>query len=216
MAAETPAETVWPRFPASAPGMRIGLLGGSFNPPHDGHRQITLEALARLDLDRIWWLVSPGNPLKDHGELGPLGERLQQATELAAHPQIDVTGVEAALGTSYTALTLQHIRKRHRGVHFVWLMGADNLAQFHRWRDWRRIMAALPVAVLDRPGWRLAGLAAPAAIAFAHARLPETRARDLASARPPAWSFLSVPLSPLSSTALREKSRLKPPLRSKP
>ena len=153
----------WLRLPAAGPGQRVGLLGGSFNPPHDGHRQISLEAMQRLGLDRVWWLVSPGNPLKSHAELESLESRLRQARSVADHPRIAVTGLETLLGTAYTAETLAYLRRRRPDLHLVWLMGADNLAGFDRWRHWRRIMALMPVAIIDRPGWRLPALAAPAA-----------------------------------------------------
>jgi nicotinate-nucleotide adenylyltransferase len=195
--------SVWPRFPLSAPGMRIGLLGGSFNPAHEGHRQITLAAMARLQLDRVWWLVTPGNPLKDAAGLLPLAERMRQAARIATHPRIDITGVEASLGTQYTAETLAWIQARQPSVRFVWLMGADNLAQFHRWRSWRSIIERMPIAIVDRPGWRLRALASPAAMTFAHARLHESQGLVLMNDAAPAWIFLSVPLSPLSSTAIR-------------
>ncbi len=207
----------WVRLPMTAPGLRVGLLGGSFNPPHDGHRHISLEALTRLNLDRVWWIVSPGNPLKDHADLDALVTRLHQAAAVAHHPRIDVTGFEARLGTSYTAETLAYLTKRLPGVQFVWLMGADNLASLHRWRQWRRILATMPVAVLDRPHWRYRALASRAAISHADSQLPETESRRLAAATAPAWSFLSIPLSNLSSTALRARSRARPlPKRAKP
>lgn len=194
----------------TAPGLRIGLLGGSFNPAHDGHRHISLEAMARLDLDRIWWVVSPGNPLKSHQDLADQDTRLHLATAVAHHPRIDVTGFETQLGTSYTAETLAFLSQRATGVKFVWLMGADNLANLHHWRHWRRILATLPVAVMDRPGWRYRALASRAAVSQASRRLPEGESRRLADATAPAWSFLSIPLSPLSSTALRARSRARP------
>lgn len=207
----------WPHLPLTAPGLRIGLLGGSFNPAHDGHRHISLEAIARLDLDRVWWLVSPGNPLKSHADLATLDARLQLAEGVAHHPRIDVTGFETHLGTSYTAETLAFLKRRAPEVHFVWLMGADNLATLHRWRQWRRILATMPVAVVDRPRWRYRALASTAAISHRASQLPEAESRGLAEATAPAWSFLSIPLSNLSSTMLRARSRARPlPKRLKP
>ena len=207
----------WPRLPMTAPGLRIGLLGGSFNPAHDGHRHISLEALARLNLDRVWWIVSPGNPLKSHQDLADQQTRLHLAAAVAHHPRIDVTGFEAQLGTPYTAETLAYLTKRLHDVKFVWLMGADNLATLHRWRHWRRILATMPVAVLDRPRWRYRALASRAALSHAACQLPETESRGLAQANAPAWSFLSIPLSNMSSTALRARSRARPlPKRLKP
>lgn len=187
--------------------MRIGLLGGSFNPPHDGHRKLTLQALRRLGLDRVWWLVTPGNPLKDHGELAPLDERIALCRKLSKHPRIEVTGLEAAIGTSYSAETIAHLKAHNPGVQFVWLIGADSLVDLHRWKDWRSILAALPLAVFDRPGFRLKAEASTAARAYRAAEIEEAEARLLAGMEPPAWVFLTIPLSPLSSTELRRKSR---------
>jgi len=195
----------WVRFPTVAPGMRIGLLGGSFNPAHEGHRHISLEAIARLGLDQVWWLVSPGNPLKNHADLATDDARLAAAKEVARHPRIVVTGFESALRTSFTADTLDFLAARSPAVRFIWLMGADNLASLHRWRDWRQIMLTFPIAVFDRPGWRYRALASRAARAYATCRLPESEARLLTLCRPPAWTFLSIPLSGLSSTQLRAR-----------
>ncbi|MEZ5923699.1 MAG: nicotinate-nucleotide adenylyltransferase [Hyphomicrobiaceae bacterium] len=192
-------------LPHVEPGMRIGLLGGSFNPPHAGHRHVSVEAIRRLGLDQVWWMVSPGNPLKSHRDLPPLAERIRQAIDVSAHPGIVVTGFEAGLGTAYTAEALRYLTRRNPRAHLVWLMGADNLAQVHRWRRWRAIFANMPVAVLDRPGWRLKGLASPAASTFRRQQWPECAARRLAAATPPAWTFLSIPLSGLSSTELRRQ-----------
>jgi len=203
-------------LPPTAPGQRIGLLGGSFNPAHDGHRHVSLEAMARLELDRVWWLVSPGNPLKNHADLAAQDARLAAATKIAHHPRIVVTGLESALGTPFTAETLDFLTARRPQVRFVWLMGADNLASFHRWREWRAIMQSVPVAVFDRPGWRYRAVASRAATAFAAARLPEAESRQLAARCTPAWCFLSIPLSPLSSTALRERKAPAKPLRRPP
>jgi len=194
-------------LPPNASGMRIGLLGGSFNPAHEGHRHVSLEAIARLNLDRVWWLVSPGNPLKSHAELAAQEARLAAAAKVAAHPKIAVTGLEADLGTSFTAKTLDFLTTRAPDVNFVWLMGADNLASFHRWREWRGIMQTVPVAVFDRPGWRYRALGSRAATAYAAARLPESESRQLAASPAPAWVFLSIPLSGQSSTALRRRKK---------
>ncbi len=189
--------------PPACPGMRIGLLGGSFNPPHPGHRHIAETALRRLALDRIWLIVTPGNPIKDHGELAALSQRLAASEAITRHPRIVATGFEAALPTAYTARTLAFLRRRFPGVRFIWIMGGDNLAGFDRWQEWRAILALMPVAVLDRPGFRYRALASPAARAFAHARVDESDAAGLALMRPPVWSYLTIPLSELSSTQLR-------------
>jgi nicotinate-nucleotide adenylyltransferase len=198
------------RLPAVARGMRIGLLGGSFNPPHAAHRALSLLALRRLDLDRVWWLVTPGNPLKDNRRLPPLDKRVAAARALARHTAIDVTAVEAALGTRYTYDTVLKLCRRFPGVHFVFIMGADNLAQLNRWRRWRELASLVPIAVVDRPDRNLAARASPAAMALARARRDPRSARKLALMRPPAWVFLHGVKSSLSSTALRARATRHP------
>jgi len=183
--------------------MRIGLLGGSFNPPHDAHRAISLFAIKRLKLDRVWWLVTPGNPLKDHGGLRDLGQRVEAAQKIAHDPRIDVSCLEAVIGTRYTVDTILYLRRRAAGLRFVWIMGADNLSQFHRWQSWRRIASEVPIAVIDRPSQSFRALAAPSAQALARYRLPESRAGMLADQHPPAWVFLTGLKLNLSSTGLR-------------
>lgn len=191
------------RLPPHAPGLRIGLHGGSFNPPHAGHRHVGLMALRRLALDRLWWLVTPGNPLKERQGLPPAPERLAAAQALARHPRIVATGFEEEIGSHYTLETVRFLRTRCPEVRFVWIMGADSLASFHRWRGWREIAALVPIAVVDRPGWTLKATASQAAVALARYRWDETDAARLADALPPAWLFLHGPRSALSSTALR-------------
>jgi nicotinate-nucleotide adenylyltransferase len=188
----------------AAPGMRIGLLGGSFNPAHAAHREISLTALKRLGLDQVWWLVTPGNPLKDVSHLPGLAARVAAAREIARHPRITVTGFDGGSGSRYTIDLLKVLKQRFPGVHFVWLMGADNLAEFHRWKAWPEIFATMPIAVLDRPGYRLKARASQAAKRFAPYYVDETDAAGLALLVPPAWTVLSHKLSGLSSTALRE------------
>jgi nicotinate-nucleotide adenylyltransferase len=190
-------------LPLHASGMRIGLLGGSFNPPHVAHRAISLFAIKRLKLDRVWWLVSPGNPLKDHAALHDLDERTEAARRMADDPRIDVTCLEAVIGTRYTADTITYLRRRTSGLRLVWIMGADNLAQFHRWQNWRRIASEVPIAVIDRPPQSFRAMAAPAAQALSRYRLPENQAGRLADHRAPAWVFLTGMKSNLSSTGLR-------------
>jgi nicotinate-nucleotide adenylyltransferase len=190
-------------LPVYGPGLRVGLLGGSFNPPHAAHRAISLFALKRLRLDRIWWLVSPGNPLKENGGLRALTERTEAARKVAADPRIDVSCLEAVIGTRYTVDTITYLRRRCSGLRFVWIMGADNLAQFHRWENWQRIAAQVPIAVIDRPPQSFRALAAPAAQALADYRIPERDAGLLADRRPPAWAFLTGLKLSLSSTGLR-------------
>ena len=184
-------------------GMRIGLLGGSFNPPHAAHRAISLFAIKRLNLDRVWWLVTPGNPLKAHGALRDLDERAEAARKMANDPRIDVSCLEAVIGTRYTVDTITYLRSRTSGLRLVWIMGADNLAQFHRWQSWQRIAAEVPIAVIDRPPQSFQALAAPAAQALARYRLSENQAARLADRRPPAWVFLTGMKLNLSSTGLR-------------
>ncbi|MDQ0304337.1 nicotinate-nucleotide adenylyltransferase [Ancylobacter polymorphus] len=191
------------RIPPLAPGMRIGLYGGSFNPAHEAHRAASLLALKRLRLDRVWWLVTPGNPLKDNRALPPLDARLAQARAVADHPALLPTGLEAGLGTRFSFDTVAALVRRFPGVHFVWLMGADNLAAFHRWQHWREIAALVPIAIIDRPGCTFAAMASPAAQALARWRVPESEAAVLPLLRPPAWVFLHGLKSPLSSTQLR-------------
>jgi nicotinate-nucleotide adenylyltransferase len=190
-------------LPPHAPGMRIGLFGGTFDPPHAAHRAACLLAMRRLALDRVWWLVTPGNPLKDTVGLAPLGERVAAARVLAHHPRIDVTDLEADLGTSYTFATISYLVRRCPGVRFVWIMGADNLRHFHRWQRWRDIAMLVPIAVIDRLGPSLYSAAGAAGHALGFARLPEAAARNLPNRKPPTWLYLHGLKSPLSSTALR-------------
>ena len=184
--------------------MRVGLLGGSFNPAHEAHRQISLAALKRLGLNQVWWLVTAGNPLKDASQLPPLSERVADTQKIASHPRITVTGFEGATGSNYTIDLLLTLKQRFAHVHFVWLMGADNLVNFHHWKAWPEIFELVPIAVLDRPGYRLKARAAQAAQRFAPFYVDETGAAALPLLDPPAWTILSHPLSGLSSTALRE------------
>ena len=197
------------RPPIAGPGQTIGLLGGSFNPPHVAHRLISEVALKRLGLDKVWWVVSPGNPLKKRNETAPLAERLRLCRAIATNPHIVVTDFEADLPSPYTASTLAFLKARSPLVRFVWIMGADNLATFDRWQRWREIFTMVPVVVVDRPGWRLKALASKPARAFAASRLPETEAGTLATRPAPAWTFLTGPLSHVSSTAIRNQAKAK-------
>jgi nicotinate-nucleotide adenylyltransferase len=183
--------------------MRIGLFGGTFDPPHAAHLGASLLALKRLQLDRVWWLVTPGNPLKDTRGLQPLEKRIAAARELTCHPRIDITGLEAVINTRYTYDTLEFLVRRCRGVRFVWVMGADNLRSFSRWQNWRGIANLMPIAVIDRMGSSLYATGARAPQALARYRLPEELAPQLADCAPPAWLYLHGLKSPLSSTALR-------------
>jgi nicotinate-nucleotide adenylyltransferase len=190
------------RGPHAAPGQRIGLLGGSFDPPHAGHVHISKWALRAFGLDHVWWLVSPGNPLKPDAP-ADLARRLEAARAIMRHPRVTVTGLEARLGTRYTAATLTALKARCPGVRFVWLMGADNLASFHRWDRWTAIMGMVPVGVLARPGQQLRAGLSPAARAFARWRLPQAQARALPFHTPPVWTLVSGRMLDLSSSELR-------------
>ena len=184
--------------------MVIGLLGGSFDPAHEGHAHITREALKRFGLDRVWWLVSPGNPLKARGP-AEIGRRIARAKAVMQHPRVTVTDIEAQLGTRYTAQTLRRLKQLYPGVRFVWLMGADNLVQFSQWQDWQWIMANVPVGVLARPGQRISARGSKAAQVFRHARLPLEACRKLGHAQPPRWCFLNVPMMDHSSSEIRRR-----------
>lgn len=196
---------IFPGLPPFGAGQRIGLYGGSFNPAHAGHRHVSLLALRRLALDRIWWLVTPGNPLKDTGRLPALETRMERAATVAAHPRIFVTGAERELGTRYTADLIRYLKQRAASARLVWIMGSDNLAQLHRWERWREIAASLPIAVVNRPGFLLAPLSAPAAQALAAHRVDPEDAPTLSTLPPPAWLFLTGPRLPVSSTLLRAR-----------
>jgi nicotinate-nucleotide adenylyltransferase len=189
--------------PPAAPGQRIGLLGGSFDPAHAGHVHVSRWALKAFGLDRVWWLVSPGNPLKPDAP-ADLARRMQAARALMRHPRVAVTDLEAQIGTRYTAATLTALKRRYPGVRFVWLMGADNLRSFHHWDRWETIMTLVPVGVLARPGEQLKAGLSPAARRFARWRLPQGQAKALPLRRPPAWALLAGPMLDLSSSELRE------------
>jgi nicotinate-nucleotide adenylyltransferase len=189
-------------FPHARPGEVIGLLGGSFDPAHDGHAHITREALKRFRLDRVWWLVSPGNPLKAHGP-APIEKRMARARDVIDDPRVIVTDIEARLGTRYTAETLERLFTLYPRARFVWLMGADNLAGFHHWDRWQDIFEALPIGVIARPGDRVAARMSPAARRYRAARLAGGDAGRLADAAPPAWCLINVPMVDTSSSAIR-------------
>jgi nicotinate-nucleotide adenylyltransferase len=190
---------------------RVGLLGGSFNPAHEGHREISLLALKRLSLDAVWWLVSPGNPLKDAADYAPYEERLRIARKVSDHPRIIVSNFEERKGLQYTVDTLGTLRALWPQIDFVWLMGADSFASFHRWRDWKRIASLAPMAVFNRPGHETAWKAAPAADELDAFRLEESAAANLADAEPPAWVFIAESQNAQSSTAIRARTA-QPPL----
>jgi len=187
---------------------RIGLLGGSFNPAHQGHRDISLAALKYLGLDEIWWMVSPQNPLKPVAGMAPFAERLASARAMARHPRIRVTDIESRLGTQFTADTLKTLVTRFPSCRFVWLMGADNLAQISSWRDWTKIFHLTPIAVFDRPTYTIKALTALAARRFRRSRRREAALKMLAATPAPAWVFVHHRLNPISATQIRaERAR---------
>ncbi len=184
-------------------GRRIGLLGGSFNPAHDGHRHITLAALRLLGLDQVWWLVSPQNPLKPRDNMAALEARAASARAVARHPRIRVTTLEAGLGTTYTADTLAALQRQLPATRFVWLMGADNLAQLPQWQHWTRILDRMPIVVFARKPYDFKALAGIAAHRMAPYRLPARAAHTIVNQPPPAWVFLPFRRHPASATHLR-------------
>jgi nicotinate-nucleotide adenylyltransferase len=191
-------------WPMAHAGMTVGLFGGSFDPPHAGHVHVSREALKRLGLDRVWWLVSPGNPLKDRGP-APLDTAHGGGRALVTHPRVIVTDIEARLGTRYTGETIEALMARYPGVRFVWLMGADNLAQFHRWQRWDWIMRTVPICVLARPGHRVSARTAKAAQVFSMRADRQIAHVACLIAEPPAWVFLNVPMVDVSSTEIRAR-----------
>ena len=191
-------------LPIARPGQVIGLLGGSFDPAHAGHVHITRHALRRFALDRVWWLVSPGNPLKPVGP-APLERRLKIARQVMQHPKVVISDIERHTGTRYTAETLEALTRLYPGVRFVWLMGADNLAGFHRWDRWRDIMNTIPVGVLARPGDRIAARTSKAAIQFRQARLRGRNSVLLGRIPAPNWCFVNLPMVDISSSEIRAR-----------
>jgi nicotinate-nucleotide adenylyltransferase len=193
--------------PQVKPGECIGLLGGSFNPAHDGHVELSALAIDKLGLDRVWWLVSPQNPLKSESGMAPLARRMAQAQRMVKGQAITVTDIEAELGTRYTADTLEALVSLYPEANFVWLMGADNLIQVHRWHGWSRIFHTVPVAVFSRPTYSFRAEQSKAAQRYARYRLPAYRSRSLAMKRPPAWVLFKRPHNPQSATKLRQGDR---------
>ena len=184
-------------------GRRIGLLGGSFDPAHEGHFHISQVALKRLNLDSVWWLVTPQNPLKTQSPTATYAKRLQKAQALAHHPRIHVTDVEKRLGTNNTIDIIGHLQVRYPRTHFVWLLGADNFVQLPRWKHWTKIMSTLPVAVIARPRYHLSAGLSKAACRYRFYRRNPEQAVLLPTARPPAWTLILDQLHPASSTQLR-------------
>jgi len=204
---EQPVPARYLRMPYAAKGLTVGLFGGSFNPPHAGHALVAEIALRRLALDQLWWMVTPGNPLKSVRELAPLAERIELSGKIARNPKIKVTAFEAAQHVRYTADTLALVKARNPGVDFVWIMGADSLRDFHRWQRWREIVLTFPIAVIDRPGATLSFLSSVVAKTFDYARIDEADAPLLARMQAPAWTFIHGPRSSLSSSAIRQAAR---------
>ena len=189
---------------ASLRGRRIGLLGGSFNPAHAGHLHISRQALRRLKLYQIWWVVSPQNPLKPTEGMAPFDARFASAESVAsADSRVLVSDIERTLGTQFSIDTVVNLTQTYPDTRFVWVMGADNLNQASRWRDWRTFFRSVPIAVFARPTYSLRALVSKAARRFARARIRETRAGRLADMRPPAWVYLHIPMSSASSTRIR-------------
>jgi len=184
-------------------GMKVGLYGGSFNPPHLGHKHLAETALKRFQLDQIWWMVTPGSPLKTSHDLPTVEQRIDLSRALVIHPFIHVTGFEKDLPTTISAQTVAFIRSRHPNVHFVWLMGADNLENLHLWQQWRQLAHQIVIGVIDRPGASLACLHASAARTLSRFRLQETQAPRLAYLAAPAWCFLHAPKLDIASHKLR-------------
>jgi nicotinate-nucleotide adenylyltransferase len=198
-----PARPVDSAEPRRTAQRRIGLLGGSFNPAHEGHLAISLEALKRLQLHEVWWLVAPQNPLKDTAETAPYDVRIAKARSLTRHPRLHVSDLEKRWHCTFTIDTIEALHLRLPDHNFVWLMGADAFAGLHHWKHWTRIVNAMPVAVINRPGFIHAACASHAAIHYAARRLPPRRAAGLLAVQPPCWTFLDIPLRPESSTAIR-------------
>ncbi len=191
----------------TSPGLKVGLLGGSFNPAHEGHRLVSLMALRQLQLDQIWWLVSPQNPLKSETDMAPLDERMQCAQEIANHPSIVVTDIEADLGTRFTIDTVCALQQRYSLVHFTWLMGADNMVQLPKWAKWRDLVETIPIAIYPRPEFNLKARLSPAAATYRSAWLDPTDAALLPRLSAPALCFLEGPQNPISATQLRQKEQ---------
>jgi len=195
-------DNMYHRGPVALPGQRVGLLGGSFDPPHAGHAHITRWALRSAGLDRVWWLVSPGNPLKTRGP-ADIDRRVDAARAMIRHPRVVVTDIERHMASRYTADTLAWLARRYPGVQFLWLMGADNLASFHRWDRWEWIIETTPMIVFARPGQQLAGGLSPAAQRYTHLRVKPGDVRSLGATVPRGWCLLTGPMSDMSSTEIR-------------
>jgi len=194
-----------PPFPSQVSGLRIGLLGGSFNPAHKGHIFISMAALERLGLDQVWWLVTPKNPLKSEARLAPLKTRLAGANSISRGKEIRVLNLEAPLGLEFTVQTLSYLKAEYPKTHFVWLMGADCLKDLHTWNSWEKIMALIPLAVFKRPGYEVGAIGGIAATKYKQFRLPEENFRSLVVTDPPAWGYIDIEGQDISGTQIRKK-----------
>ena len=190
--------------PLGVPGLTVGLLGGSFDPPHEGHVHITKQAIKAFNLSRIWWLVSPGNPLKER-EPQTISKRFEASRKIMRHPAVTITDIESSLRSRFTAETIYKLQRIYPGVKFVWLMGADNLVNFHHWDEWNWIVKNVPIGVLARPGEQIKAGLSPAAVRYRHFRIPAEESFRLSNLTPPAWTLLIGPMRNISSTELREK-----------
>lgn len=208
--AEQHVDRTYLKMPHVERGMAIGLFGGSFNPPHEGHALVAEIALRRLGLDQLWWMITPGNPLKSRSALAPLADRIAMSRKLISDPRIKITAFEEGLGGAYTADTLDHVKAKNPQAHFVWVMGADSLKTFHLWQKWRGIASTFPIAVIDRPGSTLSFLSSKMARTYDYARVDETDAATLWKHRAPAWTFIHGPRSAVSSTAIRAGNKRDP------
>lgn len=201
-ARQQPARPSAARRGLLAPGMKIGLYGGSFDPPHAGHRHVALTAKKRLGLDAVWWLVAPHNPLKADAP-AELQARVDAISALIPEPGHVVSTIEDQLGTRYTIDIIRHLTDRHPDVRFVWIMGADGLGSFHRWGQWREIAARVPLCVIARGGMPLKWRLGRAARELAPHRIPASRARTLANGQAPGWTYITAPLHAEASSDLR-------------
>ena len=190
--------------PLGLPGSTIGLLGGSFDPPHEGHVHITKQAMKAFNLSKIWWLVSPSNPLKER-KPQEISKRYEASRKIMQHPAVTITDIENRLGSQFTAETIHMLQRIYPGVKFVWLMGADNLVNFHKWDKWNWIVKNVPIGVLARPGEQIKAGLSPTATRYRRYRIPSEEAFGLSILTPPVWTLLIGPMRDISSTDLRAK-----------
>ncbi|MCY4462775.1 MAG: nicotinate-nucleotide adenylyltransferase [Albidovulum sp.] len=193
-------------LPHAIPGQRIGILGGSFNPPHSGHVLATLWSLKCFGLDRIWWLVSPGNPLKTERP-SSMRLRIEAASRMIRHPRVVVSNFEEVAGTNYTYRTVAELTKKYPSTKFVWLMGADSLLQLHHWKNWNEIVRQVPIGVIARPGNNTPARFSAAAARYKRFKIPQELSRALPYREPPAWTLINLPMDPISSTSIRREGR---------